>query len=86
MTADLLVLDKCPLINIDNIKAVYMVVKNDLLDAYSFAIGIYNPALERIEYINVRENEHILLTFSIFTNSPERFSGWVFSKKKADDQ
>jgi DNA-binding CsgD family transcriptional regulator len=55
---------------------------NQLIDAYSFAIGIYNPASERIEYIGARENNQKLPAFSIYAHSEERFSGWVFSHQK----
>jgi len=55
---------------------------NKLMDAYSFAIGIYNPVSERIEYIGARENKQKLPAFSIYAHSEERFSGWVFSHKK----
>jgi len=55
---------------------------NKLMDAYSFAIGIYNPVSERIEYIGARENNQKLPAFSIYAHSKERFSGWVFSHKK----
>jgi DNA-binding CsgD family transcriptional regulator len=54
---------------------------NKLMDAYSFAIGIYNPVSERIEYIGARENNQKLPAFSIYAHSEERFSGWVFSHK-----
>lgn len=54
---------------------------NKLMDAYSFAIGIYNPLSERIEYTGARENNRVLPAFSIYAHSPERFSGWVFSHK-----
>jgi len=55
---------------------------NKLMDAYSFAIGIYNPVSERIEYIGARENKQKLPAFSIYAHSAERLSGWVFSHKK----
>jgi len=54
---------------------------NKLMDAYSFAIGIYNPLSESIEYTGARENNRVLPAFSIYAHSPERFSGWVFSHK-----
>jgi DNA-binding CsgD family transcriptional regulator/transcriptional regulator with GAF, ATPase, and Fis domain len=54
---------------------------NKLMDAYSFAIGIYNPLTECIEYTGARENNRVLPDFSIYAHSPERFSGWVFSHK-----
>ncbi len=54
---------------------------NKLMDAYSFAIGIYNPNSERIEYVGARENDRKLPAFSIYAYSPERFSSWVFSRK-----
>jgi DNA-binding CsgD family transcriptional regulator/transcriptional regulator with GAF, ATPase, and Fis domain len=54
---------------------------NKLMDAYSFAIGIYNPLSERIEYIGARENNKVLPAFSIYAHSPERLSGWVFLHK-----
>ena len=63
------------------IDTVYSYV-NQLMDAYSFAIGIYNPVSERIEYIGARENEKKLPAFSIYAHNEERFSGWVFSNKK----
>jgi DNA-binding CsgD family transcriptional regulator len=55
---------------------------NKLMDAYSFAIGIYNPVSERIEYIGARENNQKLPAFSIYAHNQERFSGWVFSHQK----
>jgi DNA-binding CsgD family transcriptional regulator len=55
---------------------------NKLMDAYSFAIGIYNPVSERIEYIGVRENNQKLPAFSIYAHNQERFSGWVFTHQK----
>lgn len=64
------------------IETVYHHV-NQLMDAYSFAIGIYNAASRRIEYVGARENNTKLPAFSIFAHSPERFSGWVFENKKA---
>lgn len=55
---------------------------NKLMDAYSFAIGIYNPVSERIEYIGARENNEKLPAFSIYAHNRERLSGWVFSHQK----
>src|SRR5882762_830264 len=55
---------------------------NKLMDAYSFAIGIYNPVSERIEYIGARENNQKLPAFSIYAHNQERFSGWVFTHQK----
>jgi len=55
---------------------------NELMDAYSFAIGVYNPVSERIEYIGARENDRKLPAFSIYAHSKERLSGWVFSHKR----
>ncbi|TSJ42615.1 GAF domain-containing protein [Mucilaginibacter corticis] len=55
---------------------------NQLIDAYSFAIGIYNPVSERIEYIGARENNIKLPAFSIYAHDRERFSGWIFTHKK----
>lgn len=63
------------------IDTVYVHV-NELMDAYSFAIGIYNSASGRIEYIGARENNKKLPAFSIYAHSDERFSGWVFSHRK----
>ena len=54
---------------------------NKLMDAYSFAIGIYNPLTEHIEYSGVREDHRKLPDFSIYAHSPERFSSWVFSHR-----
>jgi DNA-binding CsgD family transcriptional regulator/transcriptional regulator with GAF, ATPase, and Fis domain len=54
---------------------------NKLMDAYSFAIGMYNPLSERIEYAGAREDNRVLPAFSIYAHSPERFSGLVFSHK-----
>jgi DNA-binding CsgD family transcriptional regulator/transcriptional regulator with GAF, ATPase, and Fis domain len=56
---------------------------NKLMDAYSFAIGIYDPVSRRIEYIGARENTRKLPAFSINAFDKERFSGWVFSHQKA---
>ena len=55
---------------------------NQLLDAFSFAIGIYNNATKRMEYTGARENDKKLPFFSIDAHSAERFSGWVFTHKK----
>ncbi len=55
---------------------------NQLMDAYSFAIGIYNEVTEHIEYSGARENNDVLPTFSVYAYSEERFSGWVFAHKK----
>jgi hypothetical protein len=52
---------------------------NKLMDAYSFAIGIYDPVSRRIEYIGARENNRKLPAFSINAFDKERFSSWVFS-------
>lgn len=62
------------------IETVYHHV-NQLMDAYSFAIGIYNASTKRIEYTGARENDKKMPFFSIDAHSPERFSGWVFANK-----
>ena len=54
---------------------------NKLMDAYSFAIGIFNPLTAHIEYIGARENDRKLPDFSIYALNAERFSGWVFSHR-----
>ena len=54
---------------------------NQLMDAYSFGIGIYNPETKRFDYTGARENEKKMPFFSIDAHSPERFSGWVFANK-----
>jgi len=54
---------------------------NQLIDAYSFAIGIYNPVSRRFEYTGARENYRKVPDFSVAAHSPERFSGWVFEHK-----
>lgn len=63
------------------IETVYHHV-NQLMDAYSFAIGIYNPVSKRIDYIGARENDRKLPAFSVNAHSTDRFSGWVFIHKK----
>lgn len=64
------------------VETVYQHV-NQLMDAYSFAIGIYNPVSERIDYVGARENNKKLPAFSVNAHSPERFSGWVFLHQKS---
>jgi len=54
---------------------------NQLMDAYSFGIGIYNPDTRRFDYTGARENDKKMPFFSIDTHSPERFSGWVFANR-----
>ncbi|MDO3641427.1 LuxR C-terminal-related transcriptional regulator [Mucilaginibacter sp. L3T2-6] len=63
------------------IDTVYQHV-NRLMDAYSFAIGLYNPVSQRFEYTGTRENGKKMPAFSIYAHSTERFSGWVFANKK----
>lgn len=63
------------------IETVYHHV-NKLMDAYSFAIGIYNSSTKKIEYTGARENGVKMPFFSIDAHSPARFSGWVFEHKK----
>jgi DNA-binding CsgD family transcriptional regulator len=55
---------------------------NELMDAYSFAIGIYNETTKRFEYTGARENDKKMPFFSIDAHSSEKFSGWVFANKK----
>jgi len=54
---------------------------NQLMDAYSFGIGIYNPETKYFDYTGARENDIKMPFFSIDAHSPERFSGWVFANK-----
>src|SRR5215468_8778616 len=54
---------------------------NQLMDAYSFGIGIYNPDTRRFDYTGARENDKKMPFFSIDAHSPERFSGWVFANR-----
>ena len=54
---------------------------NQLMDAYSFAIGIYNPKTKHFDYTGARENNIKMPFFSIDAHSRERFSGWVFANK-----
>lgn len=54
---------------------------NQLMDAYSFAIGIYNPVSQRVEYVGARENNIKMPAFSINPHNRQRFSGWVFANK-----
>lgn len=63
------------------IDTVYQHV-NQLMDAYSFAIGIYNPVSERFEFIGARENDIKLPAFSAYVHNMERFSGWMFAHQK----
>ncbi len=55
---------------------------NQLMDAWSFAIGIYNTSTGFFEYTGARENDKLMPPFSIYAHSNERFSGWVFAHKK----
>lgn len=55
---------------------------NKLMDASSFAVGVYNAETKRIEYTGARENEKKLPFFSAEAHNKERFSGWVFENKK----
>ena len=54
---------------------------NQLMDAYSFGIGIYNHDTKFFDYTGARENDIKMPFFSIDAHSPERFSGWVFANK-----
>ncbi|HVX52040.1 MAG TPA: LuxR C-terminal-related transcriptional regulator [Chitinophagaceae bacterium] len=63
------------------IERVYHYV-NELMDAYSFAIGIYNPSTKHFEYTGTRENDKKMPFFSIEADNTGRFSGWVFANKK----
>lgn len=63
------------------IETVYHHV-NKLMDAYSFAIGVYNARTKKMEYTGARENNVKMPFFSIDAHSRERFSGWVFEHKK----
>jgi len=54
---------------------------NQLMDAYSFGIGIYNTDTRRFDYTGARENDKKMPFFSIDAHSPERFSGWVFANR-----
>lgn len=54
---------------------------NQLMDAYSFGIGIYNPKTRHFDYTGARENYKKMPFFSIAADSPERFSGWVFANR-----
>jgi DNA-binding CsgD family transcriptional regulator len=54
---------------------------NQLMDAYSFGIGIYNSETSRFDYTGARENDKKIPSFSIEAHSPERFSGWVLANR-----
>lgn len=54
---------------------------NQLMDAYSFGIGIYNPETKHFDYTGARENDKKMPFFSIDAHSPDRFSGWVFANR-----
>jgi len=54
---------------------------NQLMDAYSFAIGLYNPITGFFEYVGARENNKLMPPFSIYAHNSDRFSGWVFANK-----
>lgn len=54
---------------------------NQLMDAYSFGIGIYNSQTKCFDYTGARENDIKMPSFSIDAYSKERFSGWVFANK-----
>lgn len=62
-------------------ETVYYYV-NQLMDAYSFAIGVYNATTGFFEYTGARENDKVVPVFSVYAHSNERFSGWVFANKK----
>ncbi|OJX01711.1 MAG: hypothetical protein BGO70_18455 [Bacteroidetes bacterium 43-93] len=55
---------------------------NQLMDAYSFAIGVYNINSGYFDYVGARENGVKVPPFSIYAHNSERFSGWVFANKK----
>lgn len=55
---------------------------NQLMDAYSFAIGIYNPVTGRFEFTGAREADKKLPDFSADAHNRERFSGWMFAHRK----
>lgn len=55
---------------------------NQLMDAYSFAIGVYNPQTGYFEYVGARENGRKIQPFEIYAHNTARFSGWVFAHKK----
>jgi DNA-binding CsgD family transcriptional regulator len=54
---------------------------NQLMDAYSFGIGIYNAETKRFDYSGARENDKKMPSFSIDAHSSERFSGWVMANR-----
>lgn len=55
---------------------------NELMDAYSFAIGVYNASTGYFEYVGAREKGLIVPRFAIYAHNTKRFSGWVFANKK----
>ncbi len=55
---------------------------NQLMDAHSFAIGIYNVSTGYFEYVGARENGLKVPRFTIYAHNTERFSGWVFANKQ----
>jgi len=63
------------------VETVYYHV-NQLMDAYSFAIGVYNINSGYFDYVGARENSVKVPPFSIYAHNSERFSGWVFANKK----
>lgn len=63
------------------IDTVYFHV-NQLMDAHSFAIGIYQPATGRFAYTGAREHDQVLPFFSADAHSTNRFSGWVFAHRQ----
>lgn len=63
------------------VETVYYHV-NQLMDAYSFAIGVYNAQTGYFEYVGARENGRKMPPFQIYAHNAERFSGWVFANKK----
>lgn len=55
---------------------------NQLMDAYSFGIGVYNEKNGRFEYTGARENDKKMPDFSIDAHATGRFSAWVFANGK----
>ena len=55
---------------------------NQLMDAYSFGIGVYNEKKGRFEYTGARENDRKMPDFSIDAHEPGRFSAWVLANGK----
>lgn len=56
---------------------------NQLMDAYAFAIGVYDAKTGSMRYAGARENNQVFPVFYSPAHSNERFSGWVFEHHRS---